>query len=97
MEINDELINKLEHLSKLSLSEAEREIMKKDLGNILQMVDKIQEVDTSNVEPLMHVNEDVNVLREDVARNEITNEEALRNAPSSSAPYISVPKVIDIK
>ncbi|MCL4106797.1 UNVERIFIED_CONTAM: hypothetical protein GTU68_048241 [Idotea baltica] len=71
--------------------------MKKDLGNILDMINKIQEVDTENVEPLMHINTDVNVLRDDIAQNEITNEEALRNAPSSSEPYISVPKVIDIK
>lgn len=97
MEINDELINKLEHLSKLSLSEDERVIMKKDLGNILDMIDKIQEVDTDHVEPLRYINSDVNVLREDFAENQITNEQALQNAPSKSGQYISVPKVIDIK
>jgi aspartyl-tRNA(Asn)/glutamyl-tRNA(Gln) amidotransferase subunit C len=97
MEINDELIAKLEHLAKLSLSAEEREMMKKDLGNILEMIDKIQEVDTSNVEPLRYINADVNVLREDLAKNAISNEQALRNAPSKSEPYITVPKVIDIK
>ncbi len=97
MEINDELISKLEHLAKLSLSDEEREIMKKDLGNILEMIDKIQEVDTDHVEPLRYINRDVNVLRDDIAENAINNEQALRNAPSKSGPYISVPKVIDIK
>lgn len=96
MEINDALISKLERLAKLSLSDSEREIIKQDLGNILEMIDKIKEVDTDNIEPLQHINEDVNVLRDDIAHNAITNEEALKNAPSSSAPYISVPKVIDL-
>ncbi len=97
MDINDELISKLEHLAKLSLSEDEKKVMKKDLSNILKMIDKIQEVDTSQVEPLQYINSDVNVFREDKAENEITNEEALRNAPSTDQPYITVPKVIDIK
>ncbi len=96
MEINEELIDKLERLAKLSLSTEEREIIKKDLGKILEMIDKIQEVDTENVEPLRYINEDVNVLRPDEPLNEISNEEALKNAPSSDAPYISVPKVINL-
>lgn len=97
MKINDELISKLEHLAKLSLSKEEREVMKKDLSNILEMIDKIQEVDTSSIEPLRYINSDVNVLAEDLAENSINNEQALLNAPSKSGPYITVPKVIDIK
>ena len=97
MEINDELITKLEHLAKLSLSPDEKEIMKKDLTNILGMIDKIQEVDTTNIEPLRYINQDVNVFREDIAEQTMTNEEALRNAPASEEPYIAVPKVIDLK
>lgn len=97
MDINDELIDKLEDLSKLSLSTEERELMKKDLSNILKMIDKIQEVDTTDVSPLQYINQDVDVLREDIAQNEITNAEALQNAPSTDGPYITVPKVIDIK
>ncbi len=96
MEINDDLIKKLENLSKLSFSEGEREIIKKDLENILEMIDKIQEVNTDDVAPLQYVNSNVNIMREDVPNNEISNEEALKNAPSSSGPYISVPKVIDL-
>jgi len=97
MEINDELIAKLEHLSKLSLSDREKVDMKKDLSNILNMISKIEEVDTEEVEPLRYINGEVNVIREDIAVNEISNEEALRNAPSKDKPYLSVPKVIDIK
>lgn len=96
MDINDELISKLERLAKLKLSEEERSIIKKDLKNILDMIDKIQEVDTSNVAPLEHINDDINVLRDDIAKNEITNDEALKNAPEISDNYIAVPKVIDL-
>jgi aspartyl-tRNA(Asn)/glutamyl-tRNA(Gln) amidotransferase subunit C len=96
MEINEELIVKLEKLSKLELSEDEREIIKKDLGNILDMINEIQEVDTTNVEPLQYVNERFNAFREDIPENEISNKEALKNAPETEGPYIKVPKVINI-
>lgn len=97
MEINDQLIDKLEKLTKLKLASEERKIIKNDLGNILEMIDRIQELDTENVEPLQHINQDYNVLREDVAKNEINNEEALKNAPSTEGPYFSVPKVLNLK
>lgn len=97
MEINDELISKLETLAKLNLNDKEKGIIKKDLGNILEMIDKIQEVDTDEVEPLQYVSDEVNVLREDIAKASLSNKEVLLNAPSTDGPYISVPKVIDIK
>ena len=96
MIIDDALISKLEDLSKLKLSVEEKEIIKKDLQKILDMIDKIQEVNTEDVMPLEHVNSDVNVLREDDASNEITNDQALKNAPEISDNYIAVPKVINI-
>ena len=68
MEINDDLISKLETLAKLNLNEDERTVIKNDLGNILEMIDKIQEVNTDNVEPLQYVTDEVNVFRADVAK-----------------------------
>lgn len=96
MEINDALISKLEKLSKLQLSEEEKGVIKNDLTNILGMIDKIQEVDTSGVNPLRHITEETDVLRNDQAENEISREEALKNAPSTDGTYIQVPKVIDL-
>ena len=96
MEITDELIYKLEKLAKLKLSTEEHEIIKKDLGKILEMIDKIQDVDTSEVSALQYVTDTVNSIREDVAENEISNEEALRNAPETRDSYFTVPKVIDL-
>lgn len=94
MEVNKELILKLENLARLELSDDERDRIQHDLGNILKMVDKLNELDTANVEPLVYISEEENVLREDVEMNEVSNEAALRNAPTSQPPYFKVPKMI---
>lgn len=94
MEVNKELILKLESLARLELSETERDRIQHDLGNILKMVDKLNELDTSNIEPLVYISDEENVLREDVVFNEVSNDEALRNAPTSQQPYFKVPKMI---
>lgn len=94
MEVNKELILKLENLARLELSDEERNHIQHDLGNILKMVDKLNELDTTNVEPLVYISEEENVLREDVVLNEVSNEAALRNAPTSQPPYFKVPKMI---
>ncbi len=95
MQIDHDLILKLENLAKLELSEAERERLGKDLGNILQMVEKLKELDTSNVEPLTYISDAVNMLRDDKIRGQVTNELALSNAPEKNEPYFKVPKVIN--
>lgn len=94
MEVNKDLILKLETLARLELSDTERDAIQKDLSNILQMVDKLNELDTTGVEPLVYISEAQNVLRDDVVAHEVSNEAALRNAPQAKAPYFSVPKVI---
>jgi len=95
MQIDRDLILKLENLAKLELSEPERERLSKDLGNILQMVEKLKELDTSNVEPLTYISNAVNMLRDDKIRGQVTNEQALSNAPEKNEPYFKVPKVIN--
>jgi aspartyl-tRNA(Asn)/glutamyl-tRNA(Gln) amidotransferase subunit C len=97
MEVNKDLILKLENLTRLELSEQERENIQHDLSNILKMVDKLNELDTNRVEPLVYISEEVNVWREDEVKHEINNVDALRNAPTSQAPYFKVPKVIQKK
>ncbi len=94
MEVNKDLILKLEKLTRLELSETERHNIQHDLSNILTMVDKLNELDTTGVEPLVYISQEINVFREDVVANEVSNEAALRNAPTSQAPYFKVPKVI---
>lgn len=95
MTIDEKLISRLEHLARLELSAEERSRITKDLNDILTMVEKMEELDTTNVEPLIYVNEEVNVLREDAIANQVSREEALRNAPRQDGVYFKVPKVID--
>ncbi len=94
MQIDRDLILKLENLAKLELSETERERLALDLTNILQMVEKLKELDTTNVEPLTYISDAVNQLREDEIKGQVTNEEALSNAPEKNEPYFKVPKVL---
>ncbi|MBK9015674.1 MAG: Asp-tRNA(Asn)/Glu-tRNA(Gln) amidotransferase subunit GatC [Saprospiraceae bacterium] len=95
MKIDRDLILKLENLAKLELSEGERERLGVDLTNILQMVEKLKELDTSNVEPLTYISDAVNMLREDEIKGQVSNEQALFNAPEKNKPYFKVPKVIN--
>ncbi len=95
MNIDKELILKLEKLSRLKLSETERERIQGDLNNILKMVEKLEELDTEGVEPLLHISNGENVLREDEIRNQLSKKEALLNSPTQDEDYFKVPKVIN--
>ncbi len=95
MVINDELISKLENLSKLKLDKGEKAALKTELGSIVDMFAKISEVDTTGILPLRHMTNTVNNMREDVGHNQLTKDQALKNAPLSIGPYFAVPKVIE--
>jgi aspartyl-tRNA(Asn)/glutamyl-tRNA(Gln) amidotransferase subunit C len=68
--------------------------MRQDLENILEMCEKLNEVNTDGVEPLIYITDRVNNLREDKVEQEITHEEALKNAPKKDSDFFRVPKVI---
>ncbi len=94
MKIDKNLISRLETLAKLKLSDNEKEDLAGDLTNILNMVEKLQEVDTEGVEPLVYMNDEVNKLRPDQVENMVKQAEALKNAPDSDGTYFKTPKVI---
>lgn len=96
MKIDKQLISRLEHLARLELSEEEKNRLMGDLNEILQMVEKLQELDTSNVEPLIYINEAVNIWREDQVKNQVPQKEALKNAPDQDGAHFKVAKVIDL-
>lgn len=96
MQIDKNLILKLEKLARLKLSEEERNQIQGDLNNILNMVGKLEELDLDNVEPLIHITEEVNVLRDDKVEHQVTREAGLANAPDRDDEYFKVPKVIDL-
>ncbi|MBT8195783.1 MAG: Asp-tRNA(Asn)/Glu-tRNA(Gln) amidotransferase subunit GatC [Bacteroidia bacterium] len=97
MEVTDSLIDHLANLAKLEFSEKEKEVIKQDLEKMIDFVDTLKSVDTAGVEPLIYMNTDVNVLRDDVVEQTITKEEALKNAPQKDSDYFKVPTVLKSK
>lgn len=94
MEVTNEMIDRLAHLSRLTFSDEEKTELKQDLEKMIGFVEKLKEVDTTGAEPLLHISEAVNVLREDEIKQTITKQEALINAPRTDGNYFIVPKVI---
>ena len=94
MEVTEQMIQHLANLSRLSFSEEETKEYKEDLQGMIAFVEKLQEVDTTGVEPLQHMGDAVNMLREDVIQGSIDRTEALKNSPVKDDTFFKVPKVI---
>ena len=94
MQVDDALIDKLSRLAMLKFNEAEKEEIKSDLEKMIGFVDKLKELDTAGVEPLLHMSSNINLLREDEVGTMLSREEALQNAPLHDEQYFKVPKVI---
>jgi len=94
MEVNDTLVDKLAHLARLKFGVSEKEEIKKDLQKMIAFIEKLNELDTTGVEPLLHMSDEINVLREDEVKGSISREEALKNAPQHDEQFFKVPKVI---
>lgn len=95
MQVNKELISRLEKLARLQLTEMERAKFAKDLSGILEMVDKLREPDTAGVEPLSYPTEPGVEWRDDLVGKQLTQPEALKNAPKQDGQFFRVPKMID--
>lgn len=93
--ISDETIEYVGILAKLELSDQEKEDAKKDMGKMLDYIDKLNELDTSGVEPMSHVFPVNNVFREDVVTNGGDRENILKNAPEEKDGAFVVPKTFD--
>jgi aspartyl-tRNA(Asn)/glutamyl-tRNA(Gln) amidotransferase subunit C len=94
MEVNDALVDKLSQLSRLEFNTTEKSEIKKDLQRMISFVDKLNELDLAGTEPLLHMTEDVNVLREDEVKGFVSREEGLKNAPEHDEKFFTVPRVI---
>ena len=94
MEVNDSLVEKLAHLSRLQFNETEKAEIKTDLQRMIAFVDKLNELNLDAVEPMLFMSEEVNVLRDDEIKGSINREEALKNAPLHDGQFFTVPKVI---
>lgn len=94
MEINDALVSKLAMLSRLHFTDEQKLAIQSDLEKMIRFVDKLNELDTTGVEPLLHINQQVNILRDDEASTTFNREDAMRNAPVTDGAFFNVPKVI---
>ena len=93
--ISDETIEYVGILAKLELSDEEKEQAKKDMGRMLDYIDKLNELDTEGIEPISHVFPVDNVFREDVVTNGDDREQMLANAPQKKDGTYMVPKTFD--
>ena len=94
MEITDKKIDEIAHLARLEFNETEKIKIKSDLEKIVDFFDKLSEVNTDGIEPLIYMSDRQNNLREDVSIKDITKDEALINAPDKDSDYFKVPKFI---
>jgi aspartyl-tRNA(Asn)/glutamyl-tRNA(Gln) amidotransferase subunit C len=94
MKIDKNTVDKIAHLARLKLSDAETEKMQSNMEQILSWMEKLNELDTTGIEPLIHMSQEVNVFREDVVGNHLSKEKALENATFRDENFFRVPKVI---
>ncbi len=94
MKIDNKSLNKIASLAKLKIEDGERDVLINDMSAILDWVEKLNEVDTENVEPITQMTHEVNRFRSDDVTQNITAEEATRNASTAIDNFFVVPKVI---
>lgn len=94
MEVTNELVDKIAHLSRLHIPAEEKESTRQDLQRMIAFVEKLNELDTTGVQPTLHMSDTVNMLRADEVKGSISREEALKNAPLHNGEFFKVPKVI---
>jgi aspartyl-tRNA(Asn)/glutamyl-tRNA(Gln) amidotransferase subunit C len=95
MDVDKETLRKIAHLARLNLDDNGDDSMLKSITDIISWVEKLNEINTDNVEPLTNMASEVNVLREDVVKPHLGHEDALKNAPKKDSDYIRVPKVLE--
>jgi aspartyl-tRNA(Asn)/glutamyl-tRNA(Gln) amidotransferase subunit C len=88
-------VNEVAHLARLEFTEEGKTEILNDMNRMLAFVDKLNEMDTDGVDPLIYMTDESNVMREDVSKDTLTQKEALKNAPKKDSDYFKVPKVID--
>lgn len=93
--IDIKTVDEVAHLARLEFTEEGKVEILNDMNRMLAFVDKLNEMDTDGVEPLIYMTDEVNVMREDDPKITLTQKEALKNAPKKDSDYFKVPKVID--
>ena len=94
MKITEDIVDHIAHLARLEFEGEKKEAITEDLERIVDFMDVLKEVDTDGVEPLIYMTNEINNLREDVAKDTVTHEEALKNAPQKDSDFFRIPKVL---
>ncbi len=95
MKISEETVDHIAHLARLEFEGEKKDAIREDMDRIVDFMDKLQEVDTGDVEPLIYMTEEVNKLRDDNPVVSLSQEEVLKNAPKKDSDYFRIPKVLD--
>ncbi|MET4139492.1 Asp-tRNA(Asn)/Glu-tRNA(Gln) amidotransferase subunit GatC [Pedobacter sp. UYP1] len=95
MDIAKETIYKVADLARIEIAEQEVETLQVDMNKILTFMEKLNELDTKGVEPLVYMNPEVNVWREDIVQQDITVSEGLKNSALHNEDFFLVPKILD--
>ncbi|MBB5638824.1 aspartyl-tRNA(Asn)/glutamyl-tRNA(Gln) amidotransferase subunit C [Pedobacter cryoconitis] len=95
MNIDKATIYKVADLARIEIAEQEVSTLQADMNKILTFMEKLNELDTANVKPLVYMNPEVNVWREDVVKQDIAVSEGLKNAALHNEEFFLVPKILD--
>jgi aspartyl-tRNA(Asn)/glutamyl-tRNA(Gln) amidotransferase subunit C len=95
MRIGSDQVEHIAKLARLSITDEEKETLGSQLSNILDYIEKLNELDTTDVPPTFHVLELINVARDDSPVDSLTADDALNNAPDRADNFYRVPKIID--
>lgn len=93
--IDIKTVDEIAHLARLEFSEEAKPEILNDINRMLSFIDKLSELDTNHVEPLIYMTSEKNIMRADVPEVTLTQKEALKNAPKKDSDYFKAPKVID--
>lgn len=95
MKIDTKVVDELAHLARLSYeNEAKQEIVT-ELNKIIAFVEKLDEINTDGIDPLIYMVDETNVARKDTMKQDVSQDEGLKNAPKKDSDYFRVPKVIE--
>jgi aspartyl-tRNA(Asn)/glutamyl-tRNA(Gln) amidotransferase subunit C len=95
MKIDTKVVDELAHLARLSYeNEAKQEIVT-ELNKIIAFVEKLEEINTDGIDPLIYMVDETNITREDKMKQDVSQDEGLKNAPKKDSDYFRVPKVIE--
>lgn len=97
MAVSEKDVDKIAKLVMLRFSDVEKKQIQEDMNIVLEYISKLNELNLDDVEPFEHINDAVNIFREDKVKPSLTQEEALKNAPSKYNNFFTVPKFIDKK